>query len=225
MSYKRVYVGKLPRDVTEKELRRLFDEFGRIKEIRVLVGFAFVEYDDARDARDAVEKLDNSRFLGERITVEPSKVQRDDRDRDRRRDDRGAERGDRYEPRGGSGTARGSGKNRLKIENLPSRISWQWSSQLRSTHPPLPRSLSPWSGLLPRSFLSGLTVLTWRLGLPWFRKRRFGRSISLSLSLSLSGATRKMAAMCPSPLIGLLENRLFLLDGRSLRHPVFLHGL
>ncbi|KAI8614125.1 hypothetical protein BC830DRAFT_411813 [Chytriomyces sp. MP71] len=127
MSYKRVYVGKLPRDVTEKELRRLFDEFGRIKEIRVLVGFAFVEYDDARDARDAVEKLDNSRFLGERITVEPSKVQRDDRDRDRdrRRDDRGADKGDRYEPRGGSGTARGSGKNRLKIENLPSRISWQ----------------------------------------------------------------------------------------------------
>ncbi|ORY41397.1 hypothetical protein BCR33DRAFT_767671, partial [Rhizoclosmatium globosum] len=83
-SYKRIYVGKLPRDVTDRELRR--------------------------DARDAVEKLDGSRFLGERIQVEPSKVQREDRNRDRD---------------GERKTARGSGKNRLKVENLPSRISWQ----------------------------------------------------------------------------------------------------
>ncbi|KAI8845657.1 hypothetical protein BJ741DRAFT_1789 [Chytriomyces cf. hyalinus JEL632] len=114
MSYRRVYVGKLPRDVTEREVRRHFDEFGRIREVRILVGFAFVEYESSRDARDAVDKLDNSRFLGERIIVEPSKVQRDDR---RRGDDRG----DRSEPR----QARGSGKNRLKVENLPSRMSWQ----------------------------------------------------------------------------------------------------
>ncbi|KAJ3059504.1 putative splicing factor, arginine/serine-rich 6, partial [Podochytrium sp. JEL0797] len=114
-SYKRIYVGKLPRDVTDRELRRHFDEFGRIREVRILVGFAFVEYDDPRDARDAVEKLDGSRFLGERILVEASKVQRDDRNRESR-DSR-----DRDQPRG----ARGTGKNRLKVENLPSRISWQ----------------------------------------------------------------------------------------------------
>ncbi|KAI9328737.1 RNA-binding domain-containing protein [Obelidium mucronatum] len=113
-SYKRIYVGKLPRDVTDREIRRHFDEFGRIREVRILVGFAFVEYEDSRDARDAVEKLDGSRFLGERIVVEPSKVQREDRNRDRDRDSRDAPRG-----------AKGTGKNRLKVENLPSRISWQ----------------------------------------------------------------------------------------------------
>jgi RNA recognition motif-containing protein len=62
----RVYCGKLPRDVTEREVRRLFDEFGRLRDVRVLTGFAFVEYEDYRDARDAVDRLDGTRFLGDR---------------------------------------------------------------------------------------------------------------------------------------------------------------
>ena len=59
-------IGKLPRDVSEKEIRRFFDEYGRIKDIRILLGFAFVEYEDYRDARDAVDRLDGARFLGDR---------------------------------------------------------------------------------------------------------------------------------------------------------------
>ena len=58
--------GRIPRDTTEREIRRHFDEFGRLRDIRILVGFAFVEYSDERDARDAVDRLDGSRFLGER---------------------------------------------------------------------------------------------------------------------------------------------------------------
>ncbi|KAJ3209104.1 hypothetical protein HDU82_001406 [Entophlyctis luteolus] len=121
-------------------MRKQFEAYGRIKEIRTLVGFAFVEYEDHRDARycaevpgsmqihmplfssDAVEKLDGARFLGERIIVEPAKVQSDDRpanrDRDRRdrdyRDRDYRDRGERSEVR----LARPSGKNRLRIENL-----------------------------------------------------------------------------------------------------------
>ena len=58
--------GRIPRDTTEREIRRHFDEFGRLRDIRIRVGFAFVEYSDERDARDAVDRLDGSRFLGER---------------------------------------------------------------------------------------------------------------------------------------------------------------
>ena len=65
-------LGKLPRDVTERELRRLFEDFGRVRDVRILMGFAFIEYDDSRDARDAVDRLDGTRFLGDRYTQEYS---------------------------------------------------------------------------------------------------------------------------------------------------------
>ncbi|KAJ3103520.1 hypothetical protein HDU97_010020 [Phlyctochytrium planicorne] len=62
----RVYIGRLPRDVTEREIKKLVNEFGRTREIRILAGFAFVEFDDSRDARDAIDKLDGTRFAGDR---------------------------------------------------------------------------------------------------------------------------------------------------------------
>ena len=51
-AYYRIYVGKLPRDVREREIDREFSKYGRIREIVVKYpDFAFVEYDDDRDAR------------------------------------------------------------------------------------------------------------------------------------------------------------------------------
>ena len=63
-------------------------------------GFAFVEYEDNRDAEDAVRNLDGSRACGSRIRVEMSNGRtrhdggrRGGGDRgDRRRTDRGGER-------------------------------------------------------------------------------------------------------------------------------------
>ncbi len=62
----RVYFGKLSRDCRERDLEKLAREFGRIRDIRLLQGFGFVEYEDSRDADDAVKDLDGTRFLGER---------------------------------------------------------------------------------------------------------------------------------------------------------------
>ncbi|KAJ3119242.1 hypothetical protein HK100_000412 [Physocladia obscura] len=118
--YKRIFVVLIGGSDGISFLIRHFETYGRLREIRILVGFAFVEYDDHRDARDAVEKLDGTRFLGDRIIVEPAKTQRDDRDRDR-----GDRRGDRDSYRDRERVPRGTGNNRLKIENLPGRISWQ----------------------------------------------------------------------------------------------------
>ncbi|KAJ3124824.1 hypothetical protein HK100_011096 [Physocladia obscura] len=143
------FAGKLPRDVSEREIKKHFETYGHLREIRILVGFAFVEYDDHRDARDAVEKLDGTRFLGDRIIVEPAKTQRDDRDRDR-----GDRRGDRDSYRDRERVPRGTGNNRLKIENLPGRISWQGHSTFSATkrlylYSPVLRLL--YWGLLDRS--------------------------------------------------------------------------
>ncbi|KAI8809132.1 hypothetical protein BJ742DRAFT_806441 [Cladochytrium replicatum] len=111
MSGSRVYFGRLPRDCTERELERLARDFGRVKDIRLLSGFGFVEFDDKRDARDCIEKLDGSKLMGERIQVEQARGERG-----------GGRRGD----RDGSPPRRSfRGNFRLIVEHLPSRTSWQ----------------------------------------------------------------------------------------------------
>lgn len=62
----KVYVGDLPRDVSEKELERVFREFGSVRSVWVArnpPGFAFVMFDDERDAEDAVKNLDGRSAL------------------------------------------------------------------------------------------------------------------------------------------------------------------
>ena len=59
----KVYVGNLPRDASEKELERAFNYYGALKSVWVArnpSGFAFVEFDDSRDADDAVRGLDGT---------------------------------------------------------------------------------------------------------------------------------------------------------------------
>jgi len=57
----KVYVGDLPKDAEEKELESAFAYYGRIKSVwlaRNPPGFAFIEYEDPKDAEDAVRGLD-----------------------------------------------------------------------------------------------------------------------------------------------------------------------
>ncbi|KAJ3193168.1 hypothetical protein HK101_005323 [Irineochytrium annulatum] len=63
-------LGRLPRDVSEREIKKLVTEFGPVIEIRTLSGYAFVEFDHERDAKDAVHELDGIKYLGDRIQVE-----------------------------------------------------------------------------------------------------------------------------------------------------------
>eukprot|EP00639_Heterosigma_akashiwo_P018977 CAMPEP_0206396452 /NCGR_PEP_ID=MMETSP0294-20121207/22796_1 /ASSEMBLY_ACC=CAM_ASM_000327 /TAXON_ID=39354 /ORGANISM="Heterosigma akashiwo, Strain CCMP2393" /LENGTH=264 /DNA_ID=CAMNT_0053851191 /DNA_START=5 /DNA_END=796 /DNA_ORIENTATION=+ len=73
----RIYIGNLPIDITEREIEDLFYKYGRIIQISVKnpsrpPAFAFVEFEDARDAEDAVYGRDGYDFDGERIRVEIS---------------------------------------------------------------------------------------------------------------------------------------------------------
>lgn len=60
----RVYVGHLPYDARERDVEKFFDGYGRIREIMMKKGFCFVEFEDSRDAEDAVKDLDNRSMLG-----------------------------------------------------------------------------------------------------------------------------------------------------------------
>uniref|UniRef100_A0A914XG60 RRM domain-containing protein n=1 Tax=Plectus sambesii TaxID=2011161 RepID=A0A914XG60_9BILA len=79
----KVYVGGLPADATSQEVEDAFHRYGRIRKVWVArrpPGFAFVEFEDNRDAEDAVRALDGNRICGVRARVELSHGRRRNED-------------------------------------------------------------------------------------------------------------------------------------------------
>ncbi|XP_064619652.1 serine/arginine-rich splicing factor 1-like isoform X1 [Lineus longissimus] len=70
----KIYVGNLPPDIRECDIEDLFCKFGRIIDIDLKnkrgPPFAFVEFDDPRDASDAIEKRDGYPYDGYKLRVE-----------------------------------------------------------------------------------------------------------------------------------------------------------
>ncbi|KAF2363530.1 RNA recognition motif domain [Trinorchestia longiramus] len=120
-SENRIYVGNLPPDIRSKDIEDLFYKFGKIMFIdlknRKGPPFAFVEFEDPRDAEDAVRVRDSYDYDGYRLRVEFP----------RNRDPGG--------PRGGSSAMGGRGRGRgpparrsqyrVCVTGLPPSGSWQ----------------------------------------------------------------------------------------------------
>ncbi|CDW52879.1 RRM 1 domain containing protein [Trichuris trichiura] len=73
MASTRVYIGRLPYKARERDVEDFFRGFGRIREVLLKSGFGFVEFDDPRDADDAVYSLNGRELCGERVIVEMTK--------------------------------------------------------------------------------------------------------------------------------------------------------
>mmetsp|Transcript_17865 Transcript_17865/g.45787 ORF Transcript_17865/g.45787 Transcript_17865/m.45787 type:complete len:187 (-) Transcript_17865:720-1280(-) len=78
MASRRIFVGNLPQDIRERELEDIFYKYGRISEIDLKLpprppGFAFIEFEDPRDAIAAVQGRDGYDFYGSRLRVELAK--------------------------------------------------------------------------------------------------------------------------------------------------------
>lgn len=110
----RVYLGNLPRNIERRDIEKFFYGYGDIAEVKLMSGFAFVEFKDPRDAKDAVQDLDGKKMLGERINIEFARGGRDRRDDFRSRDPDA-----RSYPR-----PRRTGY-RVIVENLSQNVSWQ----------------------------------------------------------------------------------------------------
>ncbi|VAH62975.1 unnamed protein product [Triticum turgidum subsp. durum] len=70
-----IYVGNLPGDIREREVEDLFYKYGCIVDIDLKIpprppGYAFVEFEDPRDADDAIYGRDGYDFDGCRLRVE-----------------------------------------------------------------------------------------------------------------------------------------------------------
>ncbi|XP_013987822.1 serine/arginine-rich splicing factor 3 [Salmo salar] len=80
----KVYVGNLGNSGNKTELERAFGYYGPLRSVWVArnpPGFAFVEFEDPRDATDAVRELDGRTLSGCRVRVELSNGEKRTRSR------------------------------------------------------------------------------------------------------------------------------------------------
>lgn len=74
---KRLYVGNMPFDTTEEQLRVHFEPCGAVESVKIITdkftgrskGFGFVEMVDETSAQSAVQKLHKSRLGDRELTV------------------------------------------------------------------------------------------------------------------------------------------------------------
>ena len=132
----RIYIGNLPGNVRNHDVEDLFEKYGRITELDLKLprnsgsgngssndgmSFCFIQYEDARDAADAIRGRDGYRFAGQKLRVQhpiPKGA--------------GGAGGFRDSGSGFSGRGRGPGSGpprrsdyRLMVSNLPPSGSWQ----------------------------------------------------------------------------------------------------
>ena len=75
--WRKLYVGDLREDITQKELEEEFEKFGELFDVwlaRNPPGFGFVDFKESSDATRAVRTLDGAYVLGSRIKVQFAKA-------------------------------------------------------------------------------------------------------------------------------------------------------
>ena len=70
-----MFLGNLPPDCKVSDIQEFLEKYGRVRNVLIKQGkYGFAEFDDSRDADDAVYELHGKRLLGSRITLEFAKV-------------------------------------------------------------------------------------------------------------------------------------------------------
>ncbi|HZI65057.1 MAG TPA: RNA-binding protein [Thermoanaerobaculia bacterium] len=73
----KLYVGNLPYNTTEDDLRNLFSQYGGVDSVAVITdretgrskGFGFVEFGNDTEARSAIQALSGQEYGGRALTV------------------------------------------------------------------------------------------------------------------------------------------------------------
>lgn len=76
--FKTLFIARLADEVSERKLRREFEEYGPIKRIQIIHdkktdkprGYAFIEYEDKDDMKEAYKCTDGMRIEGKRVLVD-----------------------------------------------------------------------------------------------------------------------------------------------------------
>src|SRR2546426_7911667 len=78
----RLFVGNLPYDATEEEIRQHFSMVGNLSYVSIPIdretgkkrGFAFVEFADAQQAQEAIRQFNNQPFKGRPLAVNEARA-------------------------------------------------------------------------------------------------------------------------------------------------------
>src|SRR6516165_10886948 len=78
----RLFVGNLPYDATEEEIRQHFSVVGNLSYVSIPLdretgkkrGFAFVEFADAAQAQEAIQQFNNQPFKGRPLAVNEARA-------------------------------------------------------------------------------------------------------------------------------------------------------
>lgn len=132
--------------MTYEDLKKIFGKYGRIVDItlpldyytRDAKGYGFVEYEESRDAEEALHALDRYRLFGRELEVEFARG-----DRKTPSEMRAREKESRYGGRGGDSRRRGGRSRSRDRSGSPVRSSRRGGSRSRSRSPysrsPVPR--------------------------------------------------------------------------------------
>jgi len=130
----RIYIGNLPSDIRSREVEDLFEKYGKIMDVDIKLprsgggpAFAFLEFDDQRDAQDAIRGRDGYEISGHKIRVEIPQS------KDRAAGNYRGSGGGGYRDGGSRGGFSGRGRGgpprrsdyRVLISGLPASGSWQ----------------------------------------------------------------------------------------------------
>ena len=82
-----IYVGNLPREATEDDLREAFEAFGQVTSAKIITdkftgdsrGFGFVEMSNNSEAQAAISGLDGKDLKGRTLRVNEARPRRDTR--------------------------------------------------------------------------------------------------------------------------------------------------
>jgi RNA recognition motif-containing protein len=80
---RKMYVGNIPYNATEVELREMFSEIGEIDSLKIMKdqftdrskGFGFIEMVNEEDAKKAISTLNGKDFKGKSLTVAEARPQ------------------------------------------------------------------------------------------------------------------------------------------------------
>ena len=88
----KIYVGNIPRETSEAEIKEAFEKFGEVSEVilikdkytNMLKGFGFIEMPQKEQAETAIKSMEGIMFNGRALVVNPAKPKNESGDRPKR---------------------------------------------------------------------------------------------------------------------------------------------
>ncbi len=80
-----IYIGNLPKTTSEETVRKLFEEYGEVTEIKLLKdqytdelrGFGFVTMPSKADAQKAIQEVNDTELEGRKLIVNEARPRKD----------------------------------------------------------------------------------------------------------------------------------------------------